>query len=85
MKRGKWPQKLPCQGKHREFRNVAKTQRILHAQFVIVCSIRKFRESKGLMGVSLKHSFELIIASWMAFHNKGSQFLFFSIFFFILL
>ena len=33
-KQGKWPQKNPCQGKHREFGNFAKTQGILFAQVV---------------------------------------------------
>ena len=32
-KQGKWP-KNPCQGKHREFGNFAKTQGILFAQVV---------------------------------------------------
>ena len=27
-KQGKWPNKIPCQGKHREFGNFAKTQGI---------------------------------------------------------
>ena len=31
-KQGKWPKKNPCQGKHREFGNFAKTQGILFAQ-----------------------------------------------------
>ena len=31
---GKWPKKNPCQGKHREFGNFAKTQGILFAQDV---------------------------------------------------
>ena len=33
-KRGKWPKKNPCQGKHREFENFAKTQGIWFAQVV---------------------------------------------------
>ena len=33
-KQGKWPQKNPYQGKHREFGNFAKTQRIWLAQVV---------------------------------------------------
>ena len=31
---GKWPKKNPCQGKHREFGNLAKTQGIWFAQVV---------------------------------------------------
>ena len=31
---GKMANKIPCQGKHREFRNFAKTQGILSAQVV---------------------------------------------------
>ena len=33
-KQGKWQKKIPCQGKHREFRNFAKTQGIWFAQVV---------------------------------------------------
>ena len=33
-KQGKWPQKNPCHGKHREFGNLAKTQGIWFAQVV---------------------------------------------------
>ena len=33
-KQGKWPKKNPCQGKHREFGNVAKTQGIWFTQVV---------------------------------------------------
>ena len=33
-KRGKWPKEIPCQGKHREFGNFAKTQGIWFAQVV---------------------------------------------------
>ena len=33
-KTGKMPPKYPCHGKHREFRNFAKTQEILYAQLV---------------------------------------------------
>ena len=33
-KQGKWKNKNPCQGKHREFGNFAKTQGILFAQVV---------------------------------------------------
>ena len=33
-KQGKWPKKNPCQGKHRELGNFAKTQGILFAQVV---------------------------------------------------
>ena len=31
---GEWRKKILCQGKHKEFRNVAKTQRILYALIV---------------------------------------------------
>ena len=31
---GKWPKIIPCQGKHREFGNLSKTQGILFAQVV---------------------------------------------------
>ena len=33
-KSGKMPKRIPCQGKHREFGNFAKTQGILFAQVV---------------------------------------------------
>ena len=33
-KQGKWPKNIPCQGKHREFGNFAKTQGIWFAQVV---------------------------------------------------
>ena len=33
-KQGKWAKKIPCQEKHREFRNFAKTQGIWFAQVV---------------------------------------------------
>ena len=33
-KQGKCPKRIPCQGKHREFEKVAKTQGILFAQVV---------------------------------------------------
>ena len=33
-KQGKWPPKIPCQRKHREFGNFAKTQGIWFAQVV---------------------------------------------------
>ena len=33
-KQGKWPKKIPCQGKHKEFGNFAKTQEIWFAQVV---------------------------------------------------
>ena len=39
---GKWPKKLPCHGKHREFGNFAKTQGIL-----ICCSNYNFPDFKG--------------------------------------
>ena len=33
-KEGKWPEKNPWQGKHREFGNFAKTQKLLFAHLV---------------------------------------------------
>ena len=65
---GKMANKIPCQGKHREFRNFAKTQG-KHREFV--CSSCKFADFKGKRYCDIcSENFHFFPRSWIGLPSQ---------------